>query len=757
MSYDILQENLNLKTSSYQIFERFEKRKIFIRTTAILYLIIYSLYLIWRVTILNENYIIFSSLYFIAEIMGFILGASIIFSSWKYNHNKPKQAPEGLSVDVFVPTYKEPLEIIRRTIIAAKNIKYPHQTFLLDDGKRDEVQKLAEELDIIYIRRDDNKNAKAGNLNNGFMHSNAEFIMVLDADHIAMPHALDVTLGFFTEPKVAMVQTPQDYYNIDAFQYINSQKNNAIWHDQSFFYSISQPCRDSFNGASCVGTGVIYRRSALDKIAVIPTDTVTEDIHTSLKLHKAGYKIVNLNESIAYGIAASDLEEYYKTRRRWAHGNLHALALENILLCKELSLKQKISYLTLGIIYLEGWQQLLLFIIPIGALIFGLQPFEISVFNIMIVLLFPIINYLFLQEIGSGFSRFWVNEIFAMARWPIHLISTIGVFGAKLKWRSSKKNLKGKINLGLMMPQLILLAVNIFAIIYSIIKLTKDFNYGPVAKYFLSYINPEKFQHSELDIYKSFGEGYTIELFAIAGFWALFNCIKVIVFTIKVIKDSKNTHKFFRFDIPAPIIINGDKNNFRITKKISEDWIEFYDSNPKKYSHSEIIEIKLFMPFGEIIFSAKIENIEKNSISASIIWGSNDDRDILANSLYSIDWHREFLNRNKFFTTPLEFLKSILSFKFLSKSEEKNWNAALINFDKNNLKYAVIKEITKDEFYIICFENLPLGKTINLEIFLADSSNKKTLSVCTEEGFSCLSTKGLDNVEAKKYRLKKLY
>ncbi len=754
MYSDNSKDNYYTNTTSYQIYNKLNQKKRFIHIISIFYLAIYLTYIVWRFTIINENSIIFSSLYFIAEIMGFILSGLVIFSSWRYNYHTPKPLQIGLSVDVFVPTYKEPLEIIRRTIIAAKNIKYPHQTFLLDDGKREEVKNLAQELGVIYVVRENNLYAKAGNLNNALSISKAEFILVLDADHIAMPHALDVTLGFFAEENVAMVQTPQDYYNIDAFQYMNSNKNNAIWHDQTFFYNISQPCRDSFNAASCVGTGVVYRRSALDKIGGIPTDTVTEDIHTSLKLHKAGYKIINLNESIAYGIAASDLEEYYKTRRRWAHGNLHALSLENIIFCKELSFKQKLSYLTLGLIYLEGWQQLFLFIIPLGALFFGLQPFEINIFNILIVLIFPIINYAFLQEIGSGFTRFWVNEIFAMARWPIHIISTIGIFGAKLKWRSSKKNLKGKLNLSLMIPQLSLLFFNILALVFSSIKIIKDFNYGPITEYFLSLIGISNKPLSHINIYQTLDDGYTFELFIIAGFWALYNSIKVLFFIKKVYRDSKNSSDFFRFKIPAPIVINNHINDIKVTHKISENWLEFYKNNGETFFKGDTVKAKVFMPFGEINILLKIENISKDLVSGLILWEDNNQRDILANSLYSIDWHREFFNRNSFFLTPLEFIKSILFFTWIKNKPQKNWNATLIKQNETISKYALIRQLNKSEGTLICFNKQELQNHSNAIII--KENNFQEISFCIEnrEEFGCLSTIGLDGVEAYKYKVK---
>lgn len=153
-------ENIQRQSVSAQMAERFARRQLWRRFVAVVYILLLCTYLAWRFTIINPDSLALSITYYIVEIIAFILGLTAIFNSWRYNHRVPSPAPEGLSVDVFVPTYKEPLEIIRRTVMAAKAIHYPHGTFLLDDGKRDEIKKLAEELDVIYLRRPDSADAQ---------------------------------------------------------------------------------------------------------------------------------------------------------------------------------------------------------------------------------------------------------------------------------------------------------------------------------------------------------------------------------------------------------------------------------------------------------------------------------------------------------------------------------------------------------------------------------------------------------------------
>ena len=195
-------------SNSLIIAERFARRRTVRRAAAGLYIVSAGIYLTWRLTTFNPDALLLSGAYYAADLVAVLLGLTIIFSSWSYRHRAPETPPAGLSVDVFVPTYHEPLELIRQTITAAIGIQYPHGTWLLDDANRPEVKALASELGCYYLAREKNVNAKAGNLNHGLRHSSADFVAIFDADQIPMPQALDHLLGFFGTPGVAMVQAP---------------------------------------------------------------------------------------------------------------------------------------------------------------------------------------------------------------------------------------------------------------------------------------------------------------------------------------------------------------------------------------------------------------------------------------------------------------------------------------------------------------------------------------------------------------------
>lgn len=636
-----------------EIFERFERRKLWRRFAAILFIFLYLFYLSWRVTILNEESFTLSVVYLCAEILGFILGINTIFKSWDYSLRQIVKAEKGLKIDVIIPTYHEPLDIIRKTLIAAKDIEYPHHTILLDDGRREEVKQLADEIGVGYFSREVNSDAKAGNLNFGLKYSDADFLMVFDADHIALPHAIDDMLGYFRDEAIAMVQAPQHFYNIDSFQYINAKKNRGLWHDQSFYYNIGQPCLDKNDLASCLGTGVIFRRSAIDKIGGIPTQSLTEDTHTSFLLNKMGYKTIYHNHIIAYGVAASDLSEFYKTRRRWAFGNIQVIRKEKTLSCKGLSFRHRLYHLSHCVDHLEGWQQLLLLNVPIFSLIFGLAPFEISVFNVLITFTFPFIIYALLQEIGCGFSRLWTNEIFSMLRWPIYLSVLKAWLNQKMAWSSSSKNMKGKINWSFMYPQLMILALSVFSLMVAFVKLQKvDFKVGPIFLFFqdkiLNILDASYVSQAGIGVHSIMKAGYTFDLVMVSGMWVIYNMYRILYLVRKVVKDSDNSHEFYRFKTVMPMQIGDDQVKSSVGK-ISQNWIQFTHNHNANMQVGDVKDITLFLATQALKLKASITHMKDTICEADLIFESQQDCDMLCKAIYHSDAEGEFVNQTSYF------------------------------------------------------------------------------------------------------------
>jgi len=193
----------------------------------------------------------------------------------------PPPPPPGVTVDVYVTCYNEPVELVRETVRGARAIRYPHRTYVLDDGNSAAMKAMAEEEGAGYIVRSadwrgKNRHAKAGNLNNALFQTTGEFILVLDADQIPSPQILDRTLGYFRDPQVAFVQTPQWFYNVPPGDPFGSQA--------PLFYGPIQQGKDGWNAAYFCGSNAVLRREALMQLGI--TDYVRDleqRVHGTLK------------------------------------------------------------------------------------------------------------------------------------------------------------------------------------------------------------------------------------------------------------------------------------------------------------------------------------------------------------------------------------------------------------------------------------------------------------------------------------------
>jgi len=219
-----------------------------------------------------------------------------------------------VQVDVYITTYGEDLGTIRRTVAAALQMDGRHTTYVLDDGKSEQVRALAAELGAEYIVREGNAGAKAGNINNALLMTSGEFFVILDADFVPKQDFLYQTVPFFAENNVAFVQTPQAYGNVRTLI------SRGAGYMQSVFYRFIQPGKNRFNAAFCVGTNVVFRRTAIEQIGGMYTGSKSEDVWTSLKLHEKGWKSIYISTVLAIGDTPETIEAYTKQQLRCATG-----------------------------------------------------------------------------------------------------------------------------------------------------------------------------------------------------------------------------------------------------------------------------------------------------------------------------------------------------------------------------------------------------------------------------------------------------
>jgi cellulose synthase (UDP-forming) len=324
------------------------------------------LYIVWFSSVINWNVWYVSVPFVFAEITGLVTSTFFAIIIWYPRYHRL----EGLNwnhtpqVDVFITTCGEPVGVVQRTIAAANQIHYQHKkVYVLDDAGSPAVKTLTDHSGCHYIARPEHSHAKAGNLNYGLAQTDGEFVLVLDADQIPDPQILERLVNYFKFPELGFVQSAQRFLLPAGDPFGNSDE---------LFYKVMQPGKDNDNSAFSCGSGVIYRRAALQSIGGFSTWNLVEDVHTSMKLHAKGWKSIYHNHALTTGTAPTDIYGVYSQRQQWATDSVRLLFWDNPFKYRGLTLKQKLQYFQIGFVYLvAGFVMPIYFLIPSWSLLTG--------------------------------------------------------------------------------------------------------------------------------------------------------------------------------------------------------------------------------------------------------------------------------------------------------------------------------------------------------------------------------------------------
>ena len=406
-------------------------RLLLIRGVALLALFATGIYLTWRATsTLNTAALWLAVPMLLLEAHAALSLGLFTFSLWDVDHGPPRR-PIGRmpKVAVVIPTFNEGPEILIPTIAAAVSLVPWHETWVLDDGDRDEIAELAASLGAHYLARPTHEHAKAGNLNYALGVIEADIMAVLDADHVAAPEFLAATLGYFADPKVAVVQTPQDFYNVTSFEHGTGEAFGEPFHEQTLFYRLLQPGKNRWNAAFWCGTNALVRVAALREIGGAATETITEDIHTTIRLHRRGWKSVYHNEVLARGLAADDAVQYQLQRNRWGTGAMQVLRVENPLLVRGLTLGQRLGYAATLLGWFDSWRTLGLLLLPPTVLLSGQIPIVADgiTFGVAFAATYAL-QQLALFLLGRGAYRPILSIVFDLVRMSANFFATLSLF-----------------------------------------------------------------------------------------------------------------------------------------------------------------------------------------------------------------------------------------------------------------------------------------------------------------------------------------
>jgi cellulose synthase (UDP-forming) len=389
------------------------------RSTALLALAVGAAYLSWRWGwTLRWDTAWLGVPLIVAETWALIAVSFFVFSTWRLKRRDPVPARDGARVAVLVPTFNEPPDILRATVLGALRLRHrpAPEVWVLDDGGRPWVADMCRELGARYLSRPaPREHAKAGNLNYALGRVRAEFLLIVDADHVPLPTFLERTLGYMDDPDVAFVQSPQAFFN-RSFQHPRSF-DDPLLNEQSLFYDVVCPGKDRDNACFWCGSSALVRRSALLSVNGVATETVVEDTHTAMKLHQAGWKSVYHQEVLAVGLAPEEVSAFLTQRGRWASGCYQILRRDNPLFARGLTLRQRLHYFSSVSHYLEGPQRLVGLLVPSLVLLTGTVPLTaptalyLALFLPQLVLV-PLATW----ALARGRYRFADGERFALVR-----------------------------------------------------------------------------------------------------------------------------------------------------------------------------------------------------------------------------------------------------------------------------------------------------------------------------------------------------
>ena len=439
------------------------------------------------------------------------------------------------TVDVYIPSYNEPLEVVRDTVLAAQCLDYPRdklKIYLLDDGKRSEFAVFAADVGVGYITRNDNAHAKAGNLNHAMKLTHGELICVFDCDHVATRIFLQATVGgFLQDPKLALVQTPHYFYSPDPFER-NLSVGRNIPNEGALFYGPIQQGNDNWNATFFCGSCAVIRRSALDQIGGFAVETVTEDAHTALKLQRLGWGSAFIDIPLAAGLATERLVLHVIQRTRWARGMTQIFRLDNPLLGRGLTLQQRLCYLSAMLYYQFALPRIAFLTAPLAYLLFNLNIIHSSASLIFAYALPHLFLAVYVNSRLNGRFRysFW-GEIYDLVL-AFHIVLPTAVtmlFPKRGKFNVTDKG--GLLNVGyfdfsVVRPHLIIALLLGAGVIAGIVRACAHDYFG---------VDPR--------------------VIALNVGWGLYSLIFLLA-AIAVARETRQTRKTIRIEVEIPVLIH---------------------------------------------------------------------------------------------------------------------------------------------------------------------------------------------------------
>ncbi|MCL5498699.1 cellulose synthase (UDP-forming) [Phytobacter palmae] len=506
----------------------------------------------------------------------------------------PDDMSKWPTVDVYIPTYNEPLDVVRDTVLAAQCIDYPRDKmniYLLDDGKRREFAVFAADVGVGYITRNDNNHAKAGNLNHAMKLTQGELITVFDCDHVATRIFLQATVGgFLKDPKLALVQTPHYFYSPDPFER-NLSVGRNIPNEGTLFYGPIQQGNDNWNATFFCGSCAVIRRSALEEIGGFAVETVTEDAHTALKLQRRGWGSAFLDIPLAAGLATERLVLHVIQRTRWARGMTQIFRLDNPLLGRGLTIQQRLCYLSAMLYYQFALPRIAFVTAPLAYLLFNLNIIHSSASLVFAYALPHLFLAIYVNSRMNGRYRysFWGEIYDLVLAFHIALPTVVTmIFPKRGKFNVTDKGALldvGYFDFSVVRPHLIIALLLAAGVIAGIVRACAHDYFG---------VDPR--------------------VIALNVGWGLYSLIFLLA-AIAVARETRQTRKTIRIDAEIPVLLHHASGvvTRSHTADLSMGGCRIVAPDDR-HLDDEIEEIELLLQSGAILIPVKTIATDEESI-----------------------------------------------------------------------------------------------------------------------------------------------
>jgi cellulose synthase (UDP-forming) len=390
---------------------------------------------------------------------------------WSEGEAAPRWFGAPPPIDVLIPTYDEPIEIVEPTVRAATALVGARvNVCLLDDGNRPEMAALAARCRVRYASRTERTGAKAGNLNHAIARLSAPFVAVFDCDHVPAPDFFVATLGYFHVPAVAYVQTPQYYANRSA-----SAVAAGAAAQQDFFYGAVARGRDRINSMFCCGTNVIFRRSALEDVGGFPEKSLTEDFALSIRLHERNWQSAYVPTVLALGLGPEDMRSYISQQARWAQGCVGQIPR---ILFGRLPLRLRAQYLLAATSFLSGLTTFVYLTLLLLRIFGGIQPIQTGTGAAFLVHFLPYfaVSVLTISVASDGAYSFGAYSLGITSFW-VHVVALARCLTfRRTRFSVTPKRGSAQSQLQVVLPALTISAILVVGAVYQL-----GTHHGPAA------------------------------------------------------------------------------------------------------------------------------------------------------------------------------------------------------------------------------------------------------------------------------------